>query len=106
MPGVEQLIDSLDLEDKIKQANVIITGEGCLDEQSMQGKVVGTIARFAQKYSKRVRVLCGENQLQHIDLGPQGIEQVVSLASIAGDKNFSIAEPEKFIGAAIKEIFS
>ncbi|MEY3433372.1 MAG: hypothetical protein RL131_1308, partial [Bacteroidota bacterium] len=32
LPGVEQLIDSLGLEDKIKQANVIITGEGCLDE--------------------------------------------------------------------------
>ncbi len=106
LPGVEQLIDEIGLEQKIKEANIIITGEGCLDEQSLQGKVVGTMAKLAQKYNKRVRVLCGDNQLQHMDLGPLGIEQVVSLSSIAGDQQLSISAPEKFIGAAIKEIFS
>jgi len=106
LSGVEQLIDSIGLESKLKEANIIITGEGCFDEQSMQGKVVGTLARMAQQYNKRVRVICGDSSMAGHDLGVLGIESVVTLTSIAGDQKLSMATPQRFIREAVKQTFS
>jgi glycerate kinase len=100
--GVDHIIEEVGLEKKIAKANIIITGEGCFDEQSLQGKVVGTLARLAQKYNKRIRVICGDSILSDRDLSIMGIESLVTLVSIAGDKQQSIAEPEKFIAAAVQ----
>jgi glycerate kinase len=104
--GTDHIIEEVGLEAKIAQANVIITGEGCFDEQSLQGKVVGTLARLAQKHNKRIRVICGKSKLNEKDLGVLGIEQLVSLASIAGDVQLSIAYPGNYLPSAIKEILS
>lgn len=101
--GVDHIIEEVGLEKKIAKANIIITGEGCFDEQSLQGKVVGTLARLAQKYNKRVRVICGDSLLSDSDLGIMGIESLVTLLSLSGDKQLSISQPERFIAAAVKE---
>jgi glycerate kinase len=103
MPGVMHIIEEVGLEKHIAQANVIITGEGCFDEQSLQGKVVGTLARLAQQHNKRVRIICGESMLPDRDLGILGIESLVSLSSIAGEKTLSMAAPEKYIPEAVKQ---
>jgi glycerate 2-kinase len=105
MPGVMHIIEEVGLEKQIAQANVIITGEGCFDEQSLQGKVVGTLARLAQQYNKRVRVICGESKLPERDLGVLGIESLVSLSVIAGDKTLSVTAPEQYIPEAVQQSF-
>ena len=104
--GVEHIIEEIGLEKKIAKANIIITGEGCLDEQSLQGKVVGTLARLAQQYNKRVRVICGKSELNEKDLGSLGIEQLVTLTSISGDIQLSIASPGEYLRKAVQEILS
>jgi glycerate 2-kinase len=101
--GVDHIIQEVGLEKKMAKANIIITGEGCFDEQSLQGKVVGTLARLAQKYNKRIRVICGDSLLTDRDLGIMGIESLITLVSIAGDKQQSIADPERFIAAAVQQ---
>jgi glycerate kinase len=40
LPGFELVADELDLYDRVANAELIITGEGFLDEQSFHGKVV------------------------------------------------------------------
>lgn len=47
------------LEEKFKNADLIFTGEGRLDSQSLQGKVPFGIAKLAQKYNIPVIALCG-----------------------------------------------
>lgn len=48
VPGVDLVADAIDLANTIGDADLIITGEGCLDGQSMMGKVVGAIGRMAK----------------------------------------------------------
>ncbi len=58
-PGFELVADELDLYDELESADLIITGEGHLDEQSFQGKVVGGVADLAADNGTPVAVVVG-----------------------------------------------
>ena len=58
-PGIDLVIEATGLEEKIKAADVIVTGEGRLDGQSMMGKAPIGVARLAKKYKKTVIALVG-----------------------------------------------
>lgn len=57
--GVQLLLQYSNAEKYIKESDLIITGEGKLDEQSLQGKVVHGVAALAMKWGKPVVALCG-----------------------------------------------
>ena len=59
IPGFELVADELDLYDAIDGADLVITGEGRLDEQSFRGKVVGGVAEIAAESGVDVAVLVG-----------------------------------------------
>lgn len=48
VPGVDVVFDAIDLPEKIGDADLVITGEGKLDDQSMMGKVIGSVTRLCQ----------------------------------------------------------
>ena len=52
LPGIETIIEIVGLEEKIKNCDFIITGEGKLDKQTLNGKVVQGIRELAKKYKK------------------------------------------------------
>jgi glycerate kinase len=58
-PGFEVVAEAADLESKIKNANLVITGEGSLDRQTLEGKTPAGIARLARKLGKRVVAIAG-----------------------------------------------
>ena len=57
--GVELVIEATALEEKIKDADIVITGEGRLDGQSAMGKAPIGVARKAKKYGKLVIAFSG-----------------------------------------------
>ena len=57
--GIEFFIELFGLEEIIKKVDFVITGEGRLDGQSFQNKVVGGIYGLCQKYQKPLYVICG-----------------------------------------------
>ncbi len=58
--GFELVAEELDLEAVLEGADVVVTGEGYVDEQSFEGKVVGGVARLAQAAGARLLVVCGD----------------------------------------------
>ncbi|MBQ2757635.1 MAG: glycerate kinase [Clostridia bacterium] len=58
-PGAPLVIAETGLEEKIKDADLVITGEGRLDGQSAMGKAPVSVATLAKKYQKPVLALCG-----------------------------------------------
>jgi glycerate 2-kinase len=56
VPGFELVADELDLYDRIPGADLVITGEGFLDEQSFEGKVVGCIQELCESLDEPVPV--------------------------------------------------
>jgi glycerate kinase len=58
--GAEYVMKSLELEEKIKECDYVITGEGAIDSQSLQGKVPISISNIAKRYQKPVIVFVGK----------------------------------------------
>ncbi len=58
--GAEYVMAELGLETKIRECDYVITGEGAMDTQSLQGKVPVGVARLAQRYGKPVVVFVGK----------------------------------------------
>jgi glycerate 2-kinase len=60
LPGFDLVADELDLHDAIATADVVITGEGFLDEQSFEGKVVGGVQAMAADAGRPVAAIVGD----------------------------------------------
>ncbi len=58
-PGIRIVLEEMRLEEKIARADLVITGEGRLDGQSMMGKAPVGVAGLAKKYGKRVLAFSG-----------------------------------------------
>lgn len=58
--GFDAISDRVDLYDRIEGADLVVTGEGFLDEQSFDGKVVGGVAGLAAEAGVPVLAVVGE----------------------------------------------
>jgi glycerate kinase len=58
-PGFDVVAESIRLESKMKGADVVITGEGSLDRQTLAGKTPAGVARLARKLRKLVFAIVG-----------------------------------------------
>lgn len=60
-PGFDLVADEIDLHDKIAAADFVITGEGYLDEQSFEGKVIGGVQALCLAAGKPVAAIVGDS---------------------------------------------
>ena len=58
-PGFDVIAESVGLESKMKDVDVVITGEGSLDRQTLEGKTPAGVAQLARKLGKRVFAIVG-----------------------------------------------
>jgi len=58
-PGFDVVAEAVGLETKIKDADIVITGEGSLDRQTLEGKTPVGVARLARKLGKPVFAMVG-----------------------------------------------
>ena len=58
-PGFEVVAGAVGLEPKMKAADLVITGEGSLDRQTLEGKTPAGVARLARKLGKPVFAIVG-----------------------------------------------
>jgi glycerate 2-kinase len=87
-PGIDFLIKYSSLESQIKDADLVISGEGRADHQSISGKVISGIAKICRRYQKAYWVVAGQNLLSPSETMMLGISRLIPLV----DKNISITE--------------
>jgi len=80
--GIKLLLDLVGFEDKVRGARLVITGEGSLDEQTLQGKTPAGVARAAGAAGVRVVVVCGRSGLTADRASAAGIERVFALTDL------------------------
>ena len=85
--GVALISDLVDLDEKIRDADLVITGEGKLDNQSLQGKVVGHVAEIAKEHGKPMVVVCGQDELSLHDKADSGMSNVLSILDRSGSES-------------------
>jgi glycerate 2-kinase len=58
-PGFDVVAESVGLESKMKDVEVVVTGEGSLDRQTLEGKTPAGVAQLARQLGKRVFAFVG-----------------------------------------------
>ena len=58
-PGFDLVAEVTGLEEAVRQADLVITGEGCLDAQTMHGKGPARVAELARRLGKPVAAVGG-----------------------------------------------
>jgi glycerate kinase len=60
VPGVEVVAAAVGLDEAVRGCDVVVTGEGLVDETSRIGKVVGAVTERARRMRRRVLVVAGD----------------------------------------------
>ncbi|WP_086443822.1 glycerate kinase [Candidatus Enterococcus lemimoniae] len=77
--GFEFISEQTNLETAIEQADLVITGEGQLDDQSLQGKVPVGIGRIAQKYNVPVIAFVGSFTGEQKRFSEEGVSVIIPI---------------------------
>ncbi len=59
-PGIETVLDAADFQGLLRDADLVLTGEGKLDSQSVRGKVISGVAKRAKAAGVPVAALAGQ----------------------------------------------
>jgi glycerate kinase len=75
--GFLWLSSVMNLEEKIRNCDVVITAEGCLDDQSVSGKAIGELAKLCLRYKKQLWAVPAI-AAPDIDWHAYGIDKILS----------------------------
>ncbi len=89
------------LEAAIGDGDLVITGEGALDEQTLHGKGPGMVIALARMHSTPVAVIAGSSELSPADVGAVDL---VTLTQVAGSTSAAIADPGTWLRAATRTL--
>lgn len=80
-PGIEVIAEYSQLERHIQEADLVITGEGCIDEQTLHGKTIAGIAALSKKYHKPLIALGGAVRSNYQALYDEGLTAAFSICN-------------------------
>lgn len=104
--GMDYIIKATDLEEKIQHADLIITGEGKIDQQTLAGKVVMEIGRLGLKYNKQVVAVTGKCELRSLELQKIGITTTLSLMDYQVSEHEAITNAFRLIQEKSKNLIT
>jgi glycerate kinase len=84
-PGIEVVLELTGFESRLPGADLVITGEGSLDAQSLAGKAPLGVARAAARHGVPVVAVAGRNMLTAGELAAAGIAAVYPLTDLEPD---------------------
>jgi glycerate kinase len=76
VPGAAYVLDAIGFDARMRGSAFVVTGEGSLDEQTLQGKIVGEVATRCRQGGVTCHAIVGRNRLD-----PFG-ERIIDLASV------------------------
>ena len=77
--GVDYMMSVLKMEDQMMEVDLVITGEGKIDKQTLYGKLVYGISMLAKKTNTKVVAVCALNELNKEQLNQISIDNTYSL---------------------------
>lgn len=101
--GIKVVIHKTGLEEKLKRCDLVITGEGRLDQQTLQGKTVQGIAGIARACLKPVVVICGLSTLSESEIQACGLTKVIEISKNESDHGIAMRHSKSNLKASLKE---
>ncbi|MFM8348621.1 MAG: glycerate kinase [Bacteroidota bacterium] len=104
LPGAAVVMDRTGFFSQLSGADLVITGEGRLDEQSLHGKVVSEVAAACRVRSVPFHIVCGQQQVSQDFRLALGAQEIWSLSAVAGSTAQALENPEKWLESVIESL--
>jgi len=82
-PGAPWILDALDFGSRMRAARAVVTGEGKLDAQTLEGKIVGEVARAAREAGVPLHAVVGTDALDALGKRTIDLERVLVATTLA-----------------------
>jgi len=102
--GFETISKLTGLEQKIKDADWVISGEGKLDVQSLQGKVIDGVSKLCKKYKKPLSLFVGQNELSESDAQALGTKHILMIDDHTDDMEDAMQNGKQYLVKMATEI--
>ncbi|WP_427886851.1 glycerate kinase [Kribbella sp. GL6] len=96
-PGIDLVLEMVRFSEKVAGADLVVTGEGALDEQTLHGKAVAGVAAAVHRPGVQVVAVCGVNKLAPNQLKGIGVAAAYALTDLEPDVRRCIAEPRPLL---------
>ncbi len=93
--GSRFVMDALDIDHELTSCDLVITGEGQIDEQTLAGKTIGALAGRCRSFGRPLVALCGSHSGKLTDLHAQGIDAVFAIVPGPASRDAAMAEAER-----------
>ena len=77
--GIDLLLKISNAEEQIRKADIVLTGEGKIDEQTLNGKVISGIGKLCKKHHKPLLAFCGALTISDKELSKIYIKSVFTI---------------------------
>lgn len=91
--GISRIMEASGFSQLLEWADLVVTGEGCFDWQSLRGKVVTGVSRAALNLGKPVVVLAGQVSIGRREWTTIGVSGAYAMVDFV-DESLSFAQPE------------
>ncbi|WP_281872877.1 glycerate kinase [Brachybacterium paraconglomeratum] len=102
--GADVVLELADFDARLETADLVVTGEGKLDAQTLQGKGPAEVARRAAAAGLPVLAVAGAVTLDQQELASAGIDEAFDLVSRAADVPDAIARSEALLEEVGREM--
>ncbi len=103
-PGIEIVTEVIGLEAVLKDSDLVITGEGRIDSQTIRGKAPIGVARMAKRYGKPVIGVAGSLALDAATVHEHGIDAVFSVLSHICSTDEALSDAAENVRVASRNI--
>jgi glycerate kinase len=94
-PGISSILDKVHFDEQLKDASLVITGEGHLDAQSAHGKLIHGVCQRAKRYDVPVIALCGQLSATPAAIKAMGLTAAFCIQHAPVDLATALASTEK-----------
>ncbi|MDN6399422.1 MAG: glycerate kinase [Brachybacterium sp.] len=102
--GADAVFELVGGDELLADADAVVTGEGKLDAQTLQGKGPAEVARRARRRGLPVAAVAGTVTLDAQELGEAGIDRAWDLTSRAGSTQRALADGEELLVEVCREL--
>lgn len=95
--GIDKILEMIGMEEILRDTEIVFTGEGRMDGQSIFGKAPVGVAKLAKKYNLPVVAIVGSTEESVIDVYPEGIDLVLDIINEPMDLNEAIDSAKSLI---------
>jgi glycerate kinase len=103
--GIEIVLDAIRFDEALREVDLVITGEGRLDEQTAFGKALGGILLRTRRAGRPALAVVGSFRGKREQyLGPAGFHDLIALAETAADADAAMEKAGELIDRRTGEI--